>query len=120
MPILQSIKITGQTSGNTVVEEAMDDVYDSVKRGGSIAKPLEEHPIFPPMVSHMVAVGEETGQLDTMLGKIADFYEAEVDAKVKALTSLLEPVMIVWVGGIVGFIVISMYLPIFSLYDKIR
>jgi type IV pilus assembly protein PilC len=120
VPILQSIKITGQTAGNTVVEEAMDDVYDSVKRGGSIAKPLEDHPIFPPMVSHMVAVGEETGQLDTMLGKVADFYEAEVDAKVKALTSLLEPVMIVWVGAIVGFIVISMYLPIFSLYDKIR
>jgi type IV pilus assembly protein PilC len=120
VPILQSIKITGQTAGNTVVEEAMDDVYDSVKRGGSIAKPLEEHPTFPPMVSHMVAVGEETGQLDTMLGKIADFYEAEVDAKVKALTSLLEPVMIIWVGAIVGFIVISMYLPIFSLYDKIR
>jgi type IV pilus assembly protein PilC len=120
VPILQSIKITGQTSGNTVVEDAMDDVYDSVKRGGSIAKPLEEHPTFPPMVSHMVAVGEETGQLDTMLGKIADFYEAEVDAKVKALTSLLEPVMIIWVGAIVGFIVISMYLPIFSLYDKIR
>ena len=120
VPILQSIKITGQTAGNTVVEEAMDEVYDSVKRGGSIAKPLEDHPTFPPMVSHMVAVGEETGQLDTMLGKIADFYEAEVDAKVKALTSLLEPVMIVWVGAVVGFIVISMYLPIFSLYDKIR
>ncbi|MGI8460944.1 MAG: type II secretion system F family protein [Solirubrobacterales bacterium] len=120
VPLLQSIKITGQTAGNSVIEDAMDEVYDSVKRGGSIAKPLEEHPTFPPMVSHMVAVGEETGQLDTMLGKVADFYEAEVDAKVKALTSLLEPVMIIWVGGIVGFIVIAMYLPIFSLYDKIR
>jgi type IV pilus assembly protein PilC len=120
VPILQSIKITGQTAGNTVVEEAMDDVYASVKRGGSIAKPLEDHPIFPPMVSQMVSVGEESGQLENMLGKIADFYETEVDAKVKALTSLLEPVMIIWVGAIVGFIVISMYLPIFSLYDKIR
>ena len=120
VPILQSIKITGQTSGNTVVEEAMDDVYASVKRGGSIAKPLEDNPTFPPMVAQMVAVGENSGQLDHMLGKIADFYEAEVDAKVKALTSLLEPVMIIWVGAIVGFIVISMYLPIFSLYDKIR
>jgi type IV pilus assembly protein PilC len=120
VPILQSIKITGQTSGNTVVEDAMDDVYVSVKRGGSIAKPLEDHPTFPPMVAQMVAVGEESGQLETMLGKIADFYEAEVDAKVKALTSLLEPVMIIWVGGIVGFIVIAMYLPIFSLYDKIK
>jgi type IV pilus assembly protein PilC len=120
VPLLQSIKITGQTSGNTVVEEAMDDVYASVKRGGSIAKPLEDHPTFPPMVAHMVSVGEESGQLEQMLAKIADFYEAEVDAKVKALTSLLEPVMIIWVGAVVGFIVISMYLPIFSLYDKIR
>ena len=72
------------------------------------------------MVAHMVAVGEETGQLESMLTKVADFYETEVDAKVKALTSLLEPIMIVFVGGIVGFIVISMYLPIFELYDKIR
>jgi type IV pilus assembly protein PilC len=120
VPILQSIKITGQTSGNAVIEDAMDEVYASVKRGGSIAAPLQQHFAFPPMVSHMVSVGEETGQLDHMLGKVADFYEAEVDAKVKALTSLLEPVMIIWVGGVVGFIVISMYLPIFSLYDKIR
>ena len=72
------------------------------------------------MVGHMVSVGEETGQLETMLSKIADFYEAEVDAKVKALTALIEPLMIIFVGGVVGFIVISMYLPIFSLYDKIR
>jgi len=120
VPILQSIQITGQTSGSTVIEEAMADVYESVKQGGSIAAPIERNPIFPPMVGHMVAVGEETGQLETMLLKIADFYEAEVDAKVKALTSLLEPVMIVFVGSVVGFIVISMYLPIFSLYNKIR
>ncbi len=120
VPILQSIKITGQTSGNAVVEDAMDEVYASVKSGGSIAAPIRRNPLFPPMVAHMVAVGEETGQLEQMLNKIADFYEAEVDAKVKALTSLLEPVMIVFVGGVVGFIVISMYLPIFSLYDKIR
>jgi type IV pilus assembly protein PilC len=120
VPILQSIKITGQTSGNAVIEDAMDDVYESVKRGGSVAAPLERNSIFPPMVSHMVAVGEETGQLETMLGKVADFYEAEADAKIKALTSLLEPLMIMFIGGVVGFIVISMYLPIFELYDKIR
>jgi type IV pilus assembly protein PilC len=120
VPILQSIKITGQTSGNVLVEQAMDDVYESVKRGGSIAKPLSNHPIFPAMVTHMVAVGEETGNLEHMLTKVADFYEAEVDAKIKALTSLIEPLMIMFVGGIVGFIVISMYLPIFELYDKIR
>jgi len=119
VPMLQAIKLTGETAGNVVVEQAMDDVYDSVKKGGSIAGPIEENPIFPPMVGHMVAVGEETGQLEHMLAKIADFYEAEVDAKVKALTALIEPLMIVFVGGIVGFIVIAMYLPMFSIYDKI-
>jgi type IV pilus assembly protein PilC len=120
VPMLQSIKLTGDTAGNVVVEQAMDDVYASVKRGGSLAGPIEGNEIFPPMVGHMVAVGEETGQLEHMLSKIADFYEAEVDAKVKALTALIEPLMIVFVGGVVGFIVIAMYLPIFSLYDKIR
>ena len=120
VPMLQAIKLTGDTAGNIVIEQAMDDVYASVKRGGSLAGPIERTPIFPPMVSHMVSVGEESGQLEHMLSKIADFYEAEVDAKVKALTSLIEPLMIVFVGGVVGFIVIAMYLPIFSLYDKIR
>jgi type IV pilus assembly protein PilC len=103
-----------------VVEKAMINVYDSVKRGGSLSRPLMEAGIFPPMVSQMVSVGEDSGQLDTMLEKIADFYDAEVDAKVKALTSLIEPIMIMFVGGVVGFIVIAMYLPIFQLYDSIR
>ena len=120
VPMLQAIKLTGETAGNVVIEQAMDDVYASAKQGGSLAAPIEKNPIFPPMVGHMVAVGEETGQLETMMSKIADFYEAEVDAKVKALTALLEPVMIVFVGGVVGFIVISMYLPMFSIYEKIR
>jgi type IV pilus assembly protein PilC len=120
VPILQSIKITGQTSGNALIEQSMDDVYASVQGGGTIAHPIEKNDIFPPMVGHMISVGEETGQMEQMLTKVADFYEAEVDAKVKALTSLLEPMMIVFVGGMVGVIVISMYLPIFSLYDKIR
>ena len=120
VPMLQSIKLTGETAGNVVVEKAMEDVYKSVKTGGSLAGPIERHDIFPPMVGHMVAVGEETGQLETMLSKIADFYETEVDAKVKALTALIEPVMICFVGGMVGFIVISMYLPLFSIYEKIR
>jgi type IV pilus assembly protein PilC len=120
VPMLQAIKLTGETAGNIVLEQAMDDVYASAKRGGSLAGPIEGNAIFPPMVGHMVAVGEETGQLEHMLSKVADFYEAEVDAKVKALTALIEPIMIVFVGGIVGFIVIAMYLPIFSLYDKIR
>jgi type IV pilus assembly protein PilC len=120
VPMLQAIKLTGETAGNVVLEQAMEDVYASVKRGGSLAGPIERNPIFPPMVGHMVAVGEETGQLEHMLTKVADFYEAEVDAKVKALTSLIEPIMILFVGGVVGFIVIAMYLPIFALYDKIR
>jgi type IV pilus assembly protein PilC len=120
VPMLQAIQLTGETAGNVVVEKAMDDVYASVKRGGSLAGPIEHNAIFPPMVGHMVAVGEETGQLENMLSKIADFYEAEVDAKVKALTALIEPVMICFVGGMVGFIVISMYLPLFSIYEKIR
>ncbi len=120
VPMLQAIKLTGETAGNVVFAQAMDDVYESVKRGGSLAGPIEANPVFPPMVGHMVAVGEETGQLDQMLAKIADFYEVEVDAKVKALTALIEPVMIVLVGSIVGFIVISMYLPMFDIYEKIR
>jgi type IV pilus assembly protein PilC len=120
VPILQAITIAGETSGNTVVTDAMDDVYASVKRGGTIAYPIGQHEVFPPMIEHMVSVGEESGQLETMLDKVADFYETEVDAKIKSLTALIEPIMIMAVGGVVGFIVISMYLPIFSLYDKIR
>jgi type IV pilus assembly protein PilC len=120
VPMLQAIKLTGETAGNVVVEKAMEDVYSSAKRGGSLAAPIQGNAIFPPMVGHMISVGEETGQLEHMLTKIADFYEAEVDAKVKALTALIEPIMIVFVGGMVGFIVVSMYLPLFSLYEKIR
>jgi type IV pilus assembly protein PilC len=120
VPILQAVKIAGETAGNEVIARSMEEVYASVRRGGTIAGPIEQAPVFPTMVGHMVSVGEETGQLEHMLAKIADFYEAEVDAKIKALTSLIEPVMIIFVGVVVGFIVISMYLPIFQLYDKIR
>jgi type IV pilus assembly protein PilC len=120
VPLLQAIDITKQTAGNVVVEEAMDNVTTSVKAGGTIAQPLMDSPVFPSMVGHMVKVGEETGALTTMLSKIGDFYEDQVAASVKALTSILEPVMIVFVGGVVGFIVISMYLPLFSIYDQIK
>jgi type IV pilus assembly protein PilC len=120
VPILQAIEITGATSGNVHMERAMGQVSDSVQRGGTISEPLKKSPLFPTMVGHMVGVGEETGNLDGMLAKIADFYEDEVDASVKALTSILEPVMIIVVGGMVGFIVISMYLPLFQVYDKIQ
>jgi type IV pilus assembly protein PilC len=120
VPIMQAIEVTGQTAGNAVVENAMDSVIESVKSGGSIAGPLKDAPIFPAMVVQMLAVGEETGNLDTMLTKVADFYEDEVAAAIKALTSILEPVMIVLVGGIVGFIVIAMYMPMFKVYDAIQ
>ena len=120
VPILQAIDIVGQTAGNAVVERSMSEVRDSVKRGGTIATPLKDAPVFPAMVVDMISVGEETGALDTMLTKVADFYEEEVAAAVKAITSILEPVMIIVVGGMVGFIVISMYLPLFKVYDQIK
>src|SRR3954470_3282513 len=120
VPILQAIDITGATAGNYHIEKAMEEVKNSVQRGGSIAEPLKQSDKFPTMVAHMVGVGEETGNLDGMLGKVADFYEDEVEAVVKALTSLLEPVMIIMVGGIVGFIVSPLRLPLFQLYDSIK
>jgi type IV pilus assembly protein PilC len=120
VPMLQAIEITGKTGGNIVLERAMNDVRESVKRGGTIAEPLRLSPAFPGMVAQMVSVGEETGNLDGMLSKIADFYEDEVAASIKALTSILEPLMIIVVGGMVGFIIISMYLPMFKVYENIR
>jgi type IV pilus assembly protein PilC len=120
VPIMQALETTGKTAGNAVVENAMADVITSVKSGGTIAEPLRHAPVFPPMVAQMVGVGEETGALDAMLAKIADFYDDEVSAAVKALTSILEPAMIILVGSIVGVIVISMYLPLFSVYNAIQ
>ncbi len=120
VPILQSIEITATSSGNWVVEKALLKSRDAIREGRPIYKPLEEEPVFPPMVTRMIAVGEETGDLDGMLTKIAEFYESEVDAAVKALTSIIEPLMIVVVGGIVGGIVISMYLPMFEIYNLIE
>jgi type IV pilus assembly protein PilC len=121
VPMLEAIDITGKTSGNKVIEMAMEDVRDSVKKGGSLTQPMTQVPeAFPVMVTQMIGVGEETGALETMMSKVADFYEEQVDAAVKALTSILEPVMIVVVGAIVGFIVISMYLPMFKVYDSIK
>jgi type IV pilus assembly protein PilC len=121
VPMLEAIDITGRTSGNRVVEMAMDEVRESVKKGGSLTQPMTQVPeAFPVMVTQMIGVGEETGALETMLTKVADFYEEQVEAAVKALTSILEPIMIVIVGGIVGFIVIAMYLPMFKVYDSIK
>jgi len=120
VPLLEALDITGRSAGNTVVARVMNDVIDSVKRGGTISEPLKESPVFPMMVSQMVSVGESTGELDWMLAKIADFYEERVAASVKALTSIIEPVMIVFIGGMVGFIVIAMYLPLFKVYNEIH
>jgi type IV pilus assembly protein PilC len=120
VPIIQAIEITGKTAGNAVVESAMTDVIASVKAGGTIAEPLRHAGVFPVMVPHMIGVGEETGALDTMLTKIAEFYEDEVATAVKTLTAIMEPVMIIVVGSIVGVIVISMYLPLFNVYNSIR
>src|SRR4029077_13614739 len=120
VPLLQALEITGRTGGNVAVEDAMEGVIASVKRGGTIAGPLAQAPIFPAMVTHMVGVGEETGALDAMLDKVAEFYEDQVEASVMALTSIMEPVMIILIGGMVGFIVISMYLPLFEVYNHIE
>jgi type IV pilus assembly protein PilC len=121
VPMLEAIDITGRTSGNRVIEMAMDDVRESVKKGGTLTAPMRGVPeAFPVMVTQMIGVGEETGALETMLSKIADFYEDQVSAAMKALTSILEPLMIILVGGIVGFIVIAMYLPMFRVYDQIK
>src|SRR5918912_563196 len=121
VPMLQAIDITGKTSGNKVIEKAMHAVGESVRAGGSLTTPMRAEPAaFPTMVTQMIGVGEETGALESMLSKIADFYEDEVAAALKALTSILEPLMIIVVGAIVGFIVISMYMPLFKVYDQIK
>jgi type IV pilus assembly protein PilC len=111
--IIQALEITGQTSGNWRVESALADVRAKVHEGVPIAQPLVDNDIFPPMVSQMVKIGEETGELEKMLGKIADFYEDEVDAAIQSLTSIVEPLMMILVGCMVGVIVIAMYLPMF-------
>lgn len=120
VPILQALEIVGEASGNIVVERATKDVRESVRTGNSLAGPLTEHPIFPPMVVQMIAVGEDTGALDKMLDKIADFYDQEVESTTDALTSLIEPLMIAVLGGVVGFMVIALYMPIFGVFDLIK
>jgi type IV pilus assembly protein PilC len=119
VPILDGLDITARTSGNTVVEEAILLTRKSIERGETISAPLKETGVFPAMVTQMIAVGETTGALDTMLAKIADFYEDEVDTAVAGLLTLLEPIMIAFLGGVVGGIVIAMYLPIFDLISKL-
>ena len=119
VPLLDGLTICAKTSGNKVIEEALVNARVSISGGKTIADPLATSGVFPKMVTHMIAVGESTGALDAMLGKIADFYEDEVDQAVASLTSLLEPVMMVFLGVIIGFIVIAMYLPIFTMASAI-
>jgi len=118
--IIKALEITGQTAGNWVVEDALAGVRSKVHQGIPIAQPLIENDIFPPMVSQMVKIGEETGELEKMLSKIADFYEDEVDSAISTLTSIIEPLMMIMVGAMVGVIVISMYLPMFKMLSLVK
>ncbi len=118
VPILQSLEITARTAGNVILEEAINKVRAGVERGESVVEPLKATDVFPNMVSQMIAIGEQTGALDAMLGKIADFYEQEVDSAIASLLTLIEPVMIGFLGVTIGSIVISMYLPLFTLIGK--
>lgn len=119
VPILASLEIVAKTSGNKLIETIIDGLRNSVKEGGGIAEPLIKSKHFPPMVSRMIAIGEETGQMELMLSKIADFYDQEVDTAVSALTSLIEPLIIVFLGGIIGGIVVSLFLPILTLTQAV-
>lgn len=119
VPILESMELVAATAGNTVVEKAIRDAQQAVSQGKTLAEPLEQSGVFPPMVVHMVSVGEATGALDSMLSKVADFYDEEVDATVEALTSLLEPMLIVFLGVTIGGLLVAMYMPIFQLADVV-
>jgi type IV pilus assembly protein PilC len=119
VPILDALDITAKTAGNSVVEDAINSTRNSVEEGKTISEPLKNSAVFPGMVVQMVAVGEQTGALETMLNKIADFYEDEVDEATANLLALLEPIMILFLGIVIGGIVISMYMPMFSLISKI-
>ena len=120
VPILSSLEITAETAGNLVISNAIDSARNAVREGGQIAPAMEKTQVFPVMALQMVSIGEETGEIDKMLMKVADFYENEVEEAVKALTSLMEPLMIIVLGGMVGSIIVGMYLPIFSIMDKIK
>jgi type IV pilus assembly protein PilC len=120
VPILGALEITGETTGNMVITRALDEVRAGVKEGETIARPLTQASVFPPMVTQMIAIGEETGALDVMLQKVSEFYDSEVNAAVDSLTSILEPILIVCLGGVVGTIVIALYLPVFKVITLIK
>jgi type IV pilus assembly protein PilC len=120
VPILDALEIVAKSAGNRTIEKAVMHVRAKISEGRNIAQPLAETGVFPPMVVQMIGVGEATGAMDAMLGKIADFYDDEVDVAVAALTSMLEPLMMVFLGGTVGFFMIAMYLPIFNIAGAIK
>jgi type IV pilus assembly protein PilC len=120
VPILQSLDIVADTTGNVVLGRAVRDVQESVRTGEALAKPLENHSVFPPMVVQMMAVGEDTGALDTMLMKISEFYDQEVEATTESLTALIEPLMIAFLGAVVGSMIVALYMPIFKIFDLIK
>ena len=120
VPILQALKIVGDTSGNWVIERALETVAESVRQGQSISAPLLEQPVFPPMVTQMIAVGEDAGSLEVMLDKIADFYEQEVESATEQLTAMIEPLLIAFLGVVIGGMVIALYMPIFSIASMIK
>jgi type IV pilus assembly protein PilC len=119
VPILQALEIVAETTGNWTITAAVNDIQESVRQGESLTQPLSEHDVFPPMVVQMMSVGEDTGALDTMLAKIAEFYDQEVEATTEALTALIEPIMIAVLGGLVGAMIVCLYLPIFDVYNHI-
>jgi len=120
VPILQSLSIVGETSGNWVIENALHNVADGVRSGKSIAAPLALEPVFPSMVTQMIAVGEDSGSLETMLDKVAQFYEEEVEATTEQLTALIEPLMIAFIGVVIGGMIVALYLPVFTIFDQIH
>jgi type IV pilus assembly protein PilC len=120
VPVLQALDIVADSTGNEVLARAATSVKESVRSGESMSAPLAKHDVFPPMVVQMIAVGEDTGALDAMLDKISDFYDQEVESTTEALTSLIEPLMIAVLGGIVGAMVIALYMPMFKIFDLIK
>ncbi len=119
VPIMQSLTIVGATSGNWVIEESLKQVRDSVRQGKSIAAPLAEQPVFPSMVVQMIAVGEDSGSLETMLAKISDFYDQEVESTTEQLTALIEPLMIAFMGVVLGGMIVALYLPVFNIFELV-
>ena len=120
VPIMQALDIVGATTGNAVISEAMKDVSRSVRDGQTMSAPLERHPIFPSMVTNMMQVGEETGQMSAMLDKVSDFYDLEVETATESLTAAIEPIMVVVMGGLIGVMVVCLYLPMFTIYQHIQ